>query len=158
MKEYPMRRKLYSAAASVVMVATLWQAATIGNNSARAYNGWEGERRVSYQQQKDLFYNYYAQPGPFYNTAGSMYVSPQPVPPRVGHTYVSYQPFMPHEYLYQHHRSYYNYNPGDGWTRTNVRYGTCCNYFEEICADWHFPMSNNIMALHTNFYYPGVRF
>ena len=30
--------------------------------------GWDGKRRISYQQQKDLFYNYYAQPGPFYNT------------------------------------------------------------------------------------------
>ena len=59
--------------------------------------------------------------------------------------------------LYQHERSYYTYNHGAGWTRTNVRYGTCGNSCEEICADWHFPMSNNIMALHTNFYYPGVQ-
>ena len=28
-------------------------------------NGWDGKRRISYQQQKDLFYNYYAQPGPY---------------------------------------------------------------------------------------------
>jgi hypothetical protein len=60
--------------------------------------------------------------------------------------------------MYKHDRSYYTYNQGAGWTRTNVRYGTCGNYLEEICADWHFPMTNNIMALHTNFYYPGVRF
>ena len=38
----------------------------------------------------------------------------------------TYQPFMPHEYMYKHERSYYTYNPGAGWRRTNVRYGTCC--------------------------------
>jgi hypothetical protein len=27
--------------------------------------GWNGKRHISYQQQKDLFYNYYAQPGPY---------------------------------------------------------------------------------------------
>ena len=53
-----------------------------------------------------------------------MYVSPRPVPPYVGHTYVTYQPFMPHEYMYKHSRAYYTYNPGAGWRRTNVRYGT----------------------------------
>jgi hypothetical protein len=153
-----MRRNLYLTAASLVLTAILWQSAPLQDGTARAHNGWEGERRISYQQQKDLFYNYYAQPGPFYGTPSSMYVCPQPVPPRTGWTYVTYQPFMPHEYMYKHDRSYYTYNQGAGWTRTNVRYGTCGNYLEEICADWHFPMTNNIMALHTNFYYPGVRF
>ena len=152
-----MRQNLISTAASLVLVTTLWQSATVRDGSARAYNGWEGERRISYQQQKDLFYNYYAQPGPFYNTAGAMYVSPLPVPPSVGHTYVTYQPFMPHEYLYQHNRSYYTYNQGDGWTRTNVRYGTCGLRLEENLADIHFPMSYQIWGLHNDFYYPGVR-
>ena len=77
-----MRRNLYLTAASLVLTAILWQSATFRDGSARAYNGWEGERRISYQQQKDLFYNYYAQPGPFYGTASAMYVCPQPVPPR----------------------------------------------------------------------------
>jgi len=40
----------------------------------------------------------------------------------MGHTYTTYQPFMPHEYMYQHHRSYWTHNPGNGWTRTKVRY------------------------------------
>ena len=31
---------------------------------------------------------------------------------------------MPHEYLYQHHRGYWNHHPGAGWTRTKARYGT----------------------------------
>jgi hypothetical protein len=53
-----------------------------------------------------------------------MYVSPRPVPPHVGHTYTTYQPFMPHEYLYHHHRSHYTYNPCAGWTRAKVRYNT----------------------------------
>ena len=119
--------------------------------------GWDGKRRISYQQQKDLFYNYYAQPGPFYNTASQMYVSPLPVPPKVGHTYTTYQPFMPHEYTYRHQRSYYTYNRGSGWTRTNVRYGTCGNWCQAVSSDWHYPMSNNIMALHNDFYYPGQR-
>ena len=29
---------------------------------------------------------------------------------------------------------------------------------ENCCADMRFPMSNNIWALHNDFYYPGVRF
>ena len=74
------------------------------------HHGWDGKRQISYQQQKDLFYNYYAQPGPFYNTPAQMYVSPLPVPANVGHTYMTYQPFMPHEYMYHHNRSYYTYN------------------------------------------------
>ena len=31
--------------------------------------GWDGKRHISYQQQKDLFYNYYAQPGPYNGAA-----------------------------------------------------------------------------------------
>jgi len=121
------------------------------------HTGWDGKRRISYQQQKDLFYNYYAQPGPFYNTPSQMYVSPLPVPAHVGHTYTTYQPFMPHEYMYNHQRAYYTYNRGAGWTRTNVRYGTCCEPLRAFCGDWHYPMSNNIAALHNDFYHPGQR-
>ena len=119
--------------------------------------GWDGKRHISYQQQKDLFYNYYAQPGPYNGAAAQMYVCPQPVPAFVGHTYVTYQPFMPHEYTYKHERSYYTYNPGAGWRRTNVRYGTAGLCLEENLADLKFPMSNNIWGLHNDFYYPGVR-
>ena len=85
--------------------------------------GWQGKRRISYQQQKDLFYNYYVGPGPSGTTA-QLYESPLPTPAFVGQTYVTYQPFMPHEYLYRHKRSYYTYNCGAGWTRTKVRYST----------------------------------
>ena len=54
--------------------------------------GWDGKRHISYQQQKDLFYNYYAQPGPYNGAAAGMYVCPRPVPANVGHTWVTYQP------------------------------------------------------------------
>ncbi len=51
----------------------------------------------------------------------ALYVAPRPVPPVVGQTYFTYQPFMPHELLYQHHRSYYRYyDCGRGLTRTHI--------------------------------------
>ena len=130
------------------------------SSTARAWEqpGWDGKRQISYQQQKDLFYNYYAQPGPYNGAAAGMYVSPRPVPARVGHTYVTYQPYMPHEFTYKHERSYYTYNPGAGWRRTNVRYGTAGLRCQENWFDMHFPMTMNMWALHNDFYYPGVRF
>lgn len=97
--------------------------------TANADHGWEGQRRISYQDPNDLFYNYYVGPEPS-GTAAGMYVSPLPVPEFVGHTYTTYQPFMPHEYLYQHHRSYYTHHPAAGWTRTKVRYGAHANWLQ----------------------------
>jgi hypothetical protein len=120
--------------------------------------GWNGKRHVSYQQQKDLFYNYYAQPGPFNGAAAEMYVCPRPVPPHVGHTWYTYQPFYPHEYLYKHQRAYYTHNPGAGWRRTNVRYGTGGLRCQAWDAEWHYPMSNNIWAVHNDVHHPGLRF
>jgi hypothetical protein len=119
--------------------------------------GWDGKRYISYQQQKDLFYNYYAQPGPFNGAAAQLYISPRPVPPNVGHTWYTYQPFYPHEYLYKHQRSYYTHNPGAGWRRTTVRYGTSGLWCHNWQAEKVFPMSNNIWALHNDFFYPGLR-
>jgi hypothetical protein len=124
---------------------------------AQIRTGWDGKRPISYQQQKDLFYNYYAQPGPFNGAAAEMYVCPRPVPPFVGHTWVTYQPYMPHEFMYKHKRAYYTYNPGAGWRRTNVRYSTCGLRADNWMTDMRFPMSNNIWALHNDFYYPGLR-
>ena len=71
---------------------------------------------------QDLFYNHYVG-----NNCGGMgaqlYLSPRPVPQFVGNTYITYQPLMPHEFLYQHHRTYHRYyNGGLGMTRTSVRY------------------------------------
>jgi len=72
---------------------------------------------------QDLFYNYYVG-----NNCGGMgaqlYLSPRPVPPFVGHTYITYQPLMPHEFLYEHGRTYHRYyNGGLGLTRAHVHYG-----------------------------------
>jgi len=120
--------------------------------------GWNGKRHISYQQQKDLFYNYYAQPGPYCGAAAEMYVSPKPVPPHVGHTWYTYQPFYPHEYLYKHQRAYYTHNPGAGWRRTNVRYGTGGLRLQGWMAEWHYPMTNNIWAVHNDVHFPGVRY
>jgi hypothetical protein len=140
------------AALSALGIAAAAQA------EVRMKAGWDGKRHISYQQQKDLFYNYYAQPGPYNGAAAQMYVCPKPVPANVGHTWVTYQPFMPHEYMYHHKRAYYTYNPGGGWRRTNVRYNTCGLRLQNWCSDMRFPMSNNIWALHNDFYYPGLRF
>ncbi len=137
--------------------ATLVATAASQTAHAQMKAGWDGKRHISYQQQKDLFYNYYAQPGPYNGAAAGMYVSPRPVPTHVGHTYVTYQPYMPHEYLYAHKRSYYTHNPGAGWRRTNVRYGTFGLRMDKWHADTHFPMSNNIWASHNDYFYPGTR-
>jgi len=62
----------------------------------------------------DLFYNYYA-PATCGGVPAQMYVAPHETPAHVGHTYYTYQPFLPHEHLYQHHRTYrhyYNHNMG----------------------------------------------
>jgi hypothetical protein len=76
--------------------------------------------RPQYYGQPELFYNYYI-PGTCGGVPAAMYLAPQPVPPLVGHTYYTYQPFMPHELLYQHHRTYYRYyDGGRGMTRARV--------------------------------------
>jgi hypothetical protein len=142
-------------AALLVVLTTVLASASLAG--AFEQPGWDGKRHISYQQQKDLFYNYYAQPGPYNGAAAQMYISPRPVPPNVGHTWVTYQPFMPHEYTYKHERSYYTYNPGAGWRRTNVRYGTCGLRLQENLADIYFPMSYQTMGLHNDFFYPGLR-
>ena len=45
---------------------------TCASSASAEQPGWDGKRHISYQQQKDLFYNYYAQPGP-YNGAANLY-------------------------------------------------------------------------------------
>ncbi len=88
----------------------------------------------------DLFYNYYVPPDPYWGLGAQAYVSPRPTPPWVGHTFVTYQPLMPHEFLYQHHRTYWRENPGAGHTRVHVSWGSGildlpyvwgCNYHNE---------------------------
>ena len=142
---------------STLVVALAWQAVPLANPVAEAKHGWEGKRRVSYQYQKDLFYNYYTYPGPYAGPGAQLYVSPQPVPAFVGHTYTTYQPFMPHEYLYGHQRAYYTYNRGAGWTRTNVRYCTLGGRCDNFCMNMRWPMSLGIAQLNSDFYTPGVQ-
>jgi hypothetical protein len=144
-------------ASTAAVAAALFSFLTVHHACAQDAEGWDGKRRISYQQQKDLFYNYYAQPGPFGGAGAELYVAPRPVPPFVGHTWVTYQPFYPHEFLYRHKRAYYTYNPGAGWRRTNVRYGTFGQGFHNCAADLVYPRSNNIWALHNDFHYPGIR-
>jgi hypothetical protein len=150
-------RQLSMKPAIVLSLAALVALTAAHSARAELKAGWDGKRHISYQQQKDLFYNYYAQPGPYNGAAAGMYISPRPVPAHVGHTYVTYQPYLPHEFLYAHKRAYYTHNPGAGWRRTNVRYGTCGLRWDKWSTDMHFPMSNNIQALHNDFYYPGLR-
>lgn len=89
--------------------------------------------------QPDLFYNYYPNTSAGVNSA-NLYPAPYPTPPHVGHTYYTYQPLLPHEYLYEHSRVYYNTyggpeafyqdpgrrrgacNPGYGVNKTTVVY------------------------------------
>ena len=110
--------------------------AILGASSARADYGWDGQRKISYQRSNDLFYNHYVGPGPS-GVPAAMYTAPLPVPANVGHTYVTYQPFMPHEFMYKHHRSTYNYHPGAGWTRTKVRYHTAGTMLQH----WHYELN-----------------
>jgi hypothetical protein len=144
--------------AIVLIAAMTWQAAPAPAGAVELRPGWDGKRRVSYQQQKDLFYNYYAQPGPYNGAAAGIYPAPRPVPPHVGWTWVTYQPFMPHEFLYKHNRSYYTHVPGAGWTRTNVRYGTACLRHQNCWADLHYPRSLSIWPVHNDYFFPGLRF
>ena len=68
----------------------------------------------------DLFYNFYV-PNYCGGVPAQLYIAPRPVPPLVGHTYYTYQPFMPHEFTYQHHRTYRRYyDGGRGITRTSA--------------------------------------
>jgi hypothetical protein len=81
-----------------------------------------GNCQYRYYGQPDLFYNYYAWPA-CSGVGAELYLSPRPIPPHVGHTYITYQPLYPHEFLYEHHRTYHRYyNGGQGLNRTHVKY------------------------------------
>lgn len=133
-EEHAIMRCLKQLVFTAVVAAIAWQSLPVTSDTADAEYGWNGRRRISYQHSKDLFYNQYVGPGPG-RAAAEMYTSPMPVPAHVGHMYNTYQPFYPNEYLYQHTRSYYNYHPGAGWTRTNARYGSShCWFCRDICS------------------------
>lgn len=74
------------------------------------------------ERTPDLFYNYYL-PAGCGEVGADLYMSPFEVPPHVGSTSITYQPLMPHEFLYPHHRTYYQYyDGGRGLNRTSVKY------------------------------------
>lgn len=112
--------------AALALVVALQAGSTLAD-------GWTGRRTISYQDPRDLFYNYYAGPQPS-GAQANLYVSPLPVPENVGHTYNTYQPLYPHEMMYQHNRTWYTHNPGAGWTRTKVRYRARGNWAQ---AGWY---------------------
>jgi hypothetical protein len=85
-------------------------------------SGSNGECQYRFYGQPDLFHNYYAWPS-CTGQGAELYVSPRAVPPHVGHTHITYQPLMPHEMMYDHHRTYHRYyNGGQGLNRTSVSY------------------------------------
>lgn len=70
-----------------------------------------------------LFYNYYVPPNPNAGVGAAMYPSPRTtIPPYVGHTYITYQALAPHEFLYEHKRTYFRYQAGAGFTKARVRW------------------------------------
>ncbi len=94
------------------------------------------------QRPNNLFSQYYTPSGAS-QVHAAMYPAPHPVPHHVGSSYYTYQPLMPHELMYAHGRTYYNYhttpasyycnqcggNPRSGYgiTKTTVRWQSGCN-------------------------------
>jgi hypothetical protein len=90
--------------------------------AGRAARGEVIEAQPVQYGQPGLFHNYYVPAGSG-RFATQLYVAPLPVPTNVGHTYYTYQPLLPHELLYDHHRSYHRYsNGGRGFNRTSVKW------------------------------------
>ena len=99
-------------AAAVVLAAT----SGVGATAAPINHGYD-------YPTPDVFYNYWVPPVPAAASPGfgaQLYVAPRPVPPRVGHTWYTYPPFLPHEFLYKHHRRYVRPAGATG-LRTEVR-------------------------------------
>jgi hypothetical protein len=102
----------------------------IGGASAASANDYSFYYQEPWRQTAPpIFQNYYVPPpacGPGGSISGAglpaqLYVSPLPVPAHVGHTYVTNQVFMPHEYMYKHHRTYYRWHDrGGNYTKTRV--------------------------------------
>lgn len=105
-----MVRRVFRVTLVVAALAVAWNLCLDGTSQAGGFG----------RTSPGLFSNYYVAPGPYGGVGPQLYVAPVPTPASVGHTHVTYQPLMPHEFLYRHHRSYYRYNQGSGWTRTMV--------------------------------------
>jgi len=104
------KRKL--ARIGLLVLGAAWSLAFGAADDAAARNAPPG----------DLFYNYYVPPVGPESVGAAMYPCPRPTPPLVGHTYFTYQPLMPHEFLYQHRRTYYTSHPDAPTTQTSVKW------------------------------------
>jgi hypothetical protein len=104
---------------ALVAVAVGW---LVGPSEiARANDPIPRHQQAWHQTAPPLFANYYVPPHAYGGVGAQLYVSPLPVPPHVGHTYITYQPFMPHEYMYRHHRTYYRWHDrGGNYTRVQA--------------------------------------
>jgi len=72
----------------------------------------------------DLFYNYYApQTGAGGGVPTDMYPAPHDTPSPTVQTYYTYQPWLPHEFLYEHNRTYTQFHGPYGMTQTHVSWG-----------------------------------
>ncbi len=104
-------------------LTAMWLLTVIASHADAQHRGNDCPNcRQAQAGRPDLFYNYYV-PSTCGGVPNSMYLAPTAVPAHVGHTYITYQPMMPHEMLYNHHRTYYRYyNGGRGMTRTHVKW------------------------------------
>jgi hypothetical protein len=93
-------------------------AACPGSGAATAQGAGGGPRPGG--PPMPLFYNYYVGPP---GVPAQLYPGPRPTPAFVGQVWITYPPFMPHEYLYHHHRRYYRYTPS-GYNSASVRYSS----------------------------------
>lgn len=112
------------------------------------------EMPLAANQRPNVFYNHYLHPA-MDGTAASLYPAPMPVPAHVGQSHYTYEPLQPHEYMYRHHRVYYNahgtrdmfYNDpckcdmrGTTYTRTSVIWGSTSNRLTPLPI--YFPSPN----------------
>jgi hypothetical protein len=89
-----------------------------------AGRGYLGPSNMYEGQYADLFYNYYAPQGSSQGVPTDMYVCPHDTPWPAIQTYYTYQPWLPHEFLYNHHRTYQRYYSGGmGRNTTHVSWG-----------------------------------
>jgi hypothetical protein len=86
----------------------------VSASAGRMYEGYNA----------DLFYNYYVPQGSGEGVTADMYPCPHYTPWPAIQVYYTYQPWLPHEFLYNHHRSYVRYYSGGmGRNVTHVSWG-----------------------------------
>ncbi|MCA9269683.1 MAG: hypothetical protein KDA41_14480 [Planctomycetales bacterium] len=92
--------------------------------AAAVHRGYVGSVNAGDGYYPDLFYNYYAPQSAAGGVPTDMYPAPHYTPWPAIQTYYTYQLWLPHELMYEHHRTYLRqYNGGNGYTKTRVTYG-----------------------------------